>query len=75
LEELSELYDEKKAKLMQDIIAVERAITSLPPDLQMLMRYRYIMGLKWEQINERMYISATQSKRMHHAALKKLGAE
>ena len=75
LEELSALYEEKKADLMQDIITVERAISVLPSDLRMLMRHRYIDGYKWEQINEMMYISSTQSKRMHHAALKILGLE
>ena len=75
LEELSTLYEEKKADLMQDIITVERAIAVLPSDLRMMMRYRYIDGYKWEQINEMMYISSTQSKRMHHAALKILGLE
>lgn len=75
LEELSALYEEKKADLMQDIITVERAIATLPPELRMMMRYRYIDGYKWEQVNEMMYISSTQSKRMHHAALKILGLE
>ena len=69
LEELSELYEENKAELMQDIIAVERAISDLSPDLRMLMRYRYIMGMKWEQVNETMCISEPTSKRMHRKAL------
>ena len=72
LEELSALYEEKKADLMQDIIAVERAISVLPSDLRMLMRYRYIDGYKWEQVNEMMYISERTSKRMHKAAMELL---
>ena len=69
LEELSILYEEKKADLMQDIITVERAIAALPPELRMLIRYRYIDGYKWEQVNEMMYISEPTSKRMHRKAL------
>ena len=69
LEELSALYEEKKADLMQDIITVERAISVLPSDLRMLIRYRYIDGYKWEQVNEMMYISEPTSKRMHRKAL------
>lgn len=69
LEELSALYEEKKADLMQDIITVERAISVLPSDLRMLMRYRYIDGYKWEQVNEMMCISEPTSKRMHRKAL------
>lgn len=72
LEELSALYEEKKADLIQDIITVERAISVLPSDLRMLMRYRYIDGYKWEQVNEMMYISERTSKRMHKAAMELL---
>lgn len=72
LEELSTLYEEKKADLMQDIITVERAISVLPSDLRMMMRYRYIDGYKWEQVNEMMYISERTSKRMHKAAMELL---
>ena len=72
MEELSALYEEKKADLMQDIICVERAISVLPSDLRMMMRYRYIDGYKWEQVNEMMYISERTSKRMHKAAMELL---
>lgn len=69
LEILSALYENKKADLMQDVIAIELAIASLPPELRTLMRYRYIDGLKWETINDLLYLSAPTSKRMHRRAL------
>lgn len=72
LETLSALYETKKADLMQDVITVERAIFTLPSELRMLMRARYILGMKWEVINEKMYISESKSKRMHKRALKLL---
>lgn len=68
LEELSQMYEEKKADLVETQIAIERAISSLPPELRLLMRYRYIDGLKWEDVNEKLHISHSQSVRMHKYA-------
>lgn len=72
LEELSALYEAKKAELQTSIIRVERAIFTLPSELRMLMRARYILGMKWEVINEKMCISESTSKRMHRKALQLL---
>lgn len=69
LEELSALYEEKKADLMQDIITVERAIAILPPELRMLMRYRYIDGMRWEEITDIMHISIGTFHNLHNKAL------
>lgn len=69
LEELSQMYEEKKADLVETQIVIERAISSLPSDLRLLMRYRYIDGLRWGQVNDMMYISETQSKKLHRKAL------
>lgn len=69
LETLSALYEEKKAALMQDIIAVERAISALPPELRMLMRYRYIDGMRWEEIADIMHISIGTFHNWHNKAL------
>lgn len=69
LEILSALYENEKADLTRDVIAIELAITSLPSELRTLMRYRYIDGLKWETINDLLYLSAPTSKRMHRRAL------
>lgn len=70
LEELSNLYEEKKVELMQDIIAVERAISDLPPELRMLMRYRYIYGLEWETVQDKMGINKNESMYLHRKAKK-----
>lgn len=72
LEELSDLYEERKAKLVETQIAIERAISSLPSELRLLMRYRYIDGLKWEDVNEKLHISHSQSVRMHKYAVRLL---
>ena len=70
LEELSALYEEKKAMLQSDIIQIERAILMLPSDHAMLMRLRYIDGMRWEDVNSALFISATKSKQLHREALK-----
>lgn len=75
LEQLSAEYEETTAAWAEKAAEVERAVRFLPPKLGELVRLRYIDGLKWEQVNERLYISPTTSKRLHHAALKKMGLE
>ena len=75
LEQLSAEYEETTAAWAEKAAEIERAVRQLPPKLGELLRLRYIDGLKWEQVNERLYISPTTSKRLHHAALKKMGLE
>lgn len=69
LEELSDLYEERKAKLVETQIAIERAISSLPSELRLLMRYRYIDGMRWEEIAETMHISIGTFHNWHNKAL------
>ena len=75
VEQLSAEYEETTAAWAEKAAEIERAVRQLPPKLGELLRLRYVDGLKWEQVNERLYISASQSKRLHHAALKKMGLE
>ena len=46
LEELSNWYEQLKGSLMKDIRQVEQEISKLPPDLRVLMRYRYVHRLR-----------------------------
>lgn len=72
-EELAGLYDEQKCKLMKRIIRTERTICKLDNSGERcLIRYRYVDGLHWDAVNEKMHISESTSKRMHREALKKL---
>lgn len=75
LEELSEEYEETAAIWAHQAAEVERAIRSLPPDLGEIIRLRYVDGLKWEQVNEQMYVSERTSKRMHRKAMTMLFGE
>mgnify|MGYP001279557539 FL=1 len=69
LEKLSDLYEERKAKLVETQIAIERAISSLPSELRLLMQYRYIDGMRWEEIAEIMHISIGTFHNWHNKAL------
>lgn len=70
--ELRERYRAKMEELAAEQLAIEQAIESLEPTARMLMRYRYIDGLKWEEVAVRMNYSWTQTHDIHGKALKQL---
>lgn len=70
--ELQERYRAKMEELAAEQLAIEQAIESLEPTARMLMRYRYIDGLKWEEVAVRMNYSWTQTHDIHGKALKQL---
>lgn len=72
LEKLSELYEKKKSELVTAQLAIERAISSLPSELAVLMRHRYIDGMRWFEINAELNISKDTSMRWHRKALEKI---
>lgn len=72
LEELSALYEAEKAELQTSLIAIERAIASLPPELRLMMRYRYIDGLRWFEVNSKLNVSKDTSMRWHRKAIEKI---
>lgn len=72
-ERLAARYAEIAAHWAQQALAAEQALGALPPDLQELMRLRYVEGWKWEKVNGALYISEATSKRMHRKALGLLG--
>lgn len=74
LEQLSAEYEKTLAHWVQLAAEVERAVRDLPPQMAELMRLRYVDGCKWEEVNERMYISPATSKRLHRAALMRMGS-
>lgn len=73
--ELQEWYKTKLDELADRQMAIETAIESLDPTARMLLRYRYIDGLKWEEVCVRMGYSWTQTHEHHSRALKKLKEE
>ena len=70
--ELQERYKVKMEELAAEQLAIETAIDSLNPTQRMLLRYRYIDGLKWEEICCKMNYGWTQIHEHHSAALRLL---
>ena len=62
---LQKFYRAKLAELAAEQLAVEEAIGRLAPSQRTLMRCRYMDGLKWEEVCDRMNYSWTQIHRIH----------
>ena len=73
--ELQQRYREKLEELAAEQLAIETAIESLDQTARMLLRYRYIDGLKWEEVCIKMCYSWTQTHEIHGKALLKLRGE
>lgn len=73
--ELQEKYRAKLGSLAEEQLAIETAIERLEPTARMLLRYRYLDGLKWEEVCVRMNYSWKQTHRIHGEALRQLKEE
>lgn len=70
--ELQEKYEAKIAEMNAEMLFVETAIENLEPTARMLLRYRYLECLKWEEVCVKMNYSWMQTHRIHANALKQL---
>ena len=70
--ELEEKYKQLLAELDAELLAIETAIETLDPTARTLLRYRYIDGLKWEEVCVRMNYSWNRTHAIHAEALKQL---
>lgn len=66
-------YTEKRKALTAMLMEMEKSMEILTPTERMLIRYRYMDGLAWENVCVTMGYSWTQIHRIHSAALIKLG--
>ena len=73
--ELQEMYRAKLDELASEQLAIEQAIEQLDPTARMLLRYRYIDGLQWEQVCVKMSYSWRQTHYLHGEALRQLSLE
>lgn len=71
-EALLKRYDRKLCQLLAEQTAIEDAIERLDPVARQLMRYRYIQGMKWEDICLTMGYSWRRIHQLHHHALASL---
>lgn len=71
--QLIQVYQEQLAQLEEEQLAVETAIKSLDDSTaRQLLRYRYIDGLKWEEVAVLLNYSWTQTHEIHGRALRQL---
>ena len=73
--ELLEYYQEKKASLMGEQLAIEMAIEALDYRDRTVLRLYYIEGLTWEQVCVLVNYSWRQVHNIHSAALMKLAED
>ena len=71
-DELRALYDKKREKLTAELMHIEQVIETLGPTERTLMRLRYIDGLSWQAICNRINYSWQQTHRIHARALVKI---
>ncbi len=72
--QLQALYWRRCEELAAELLAIETAIESLDPTARLLCSYRYIDGLRWEEVCERMNYSWSQVHNLHRHALDVLRA-
>ena len=70
--DIDELYLPKKTALLRELERIEQAIETLGPTERTLMRLRYIEGLSWQEVCDRIHYSWQQTHRIHANALIKL---
>lgn len=73
--ELEKRYRAQLAQMSSAMLEIEARIAVLPTsDERRLIRYRYLAGLGWEDVCERIHYSWTQTHRIHRRALANLAA-
>lgn len=70
--QLQDQYIDLLHELTKEQIAIEKAIETLAPRERELLRLRYLMGMKWEDICVVMSYSWKQIHRIHGFALRQL---
>lgn len=73
--DLVERYQRKLEDLRAEALQIEDAIETLEPIEQMLMRYRYLDGMTWEEVAVAISYSWMQMHRIHSRALTKLSEQ
>lgn len=71
-DELCRRYKAKIAEMLEEQTAIEKLIDSLEPTERKLARYRYIDGLTWEEVSEKMNYGTRQPHRIHDRMIEKL---
>lgn len=67
--DLQRLYRQKIRQLQTAQLRIEKAIGGLDPDMQILMRAKYIEEKSWEEVSSVIGYSLRQTHRLHAKAL------
>lgn len=72
-DEICGKYEKQLKRYQQETIAIENAIEGVQdPRLRLILRYKYMDGLKWETIADLMHYEISWIFRMHGQALHEL---
>ena len=72
-EEISSKYEKQLKQYQRETIEIENAILGVAdPRYRLLLRYRYMDGLKWETIADLMHYEVSSLYKMHGQALREL---
>jgi DNA-directed RNA polymerase specialized sigma subunit len=71
-DELHTRYKTKIAEMLEEQTVIEALIDSLEPTERQPARYRYIDGLTWEEVSEKMNYGTRQPHRIHDRMIEKL---
>lgn len=74
-EQVRAALEAKKAELCEELLAIERALGSLPSRERRVLRCYYVQGLTWEQVCVETNYSWRQIHRIHSRALQLLQAD
>lgn len=69
--QLIEIYIEKRISALEEHIKIERFIDTIDdPELRMIIRYRNLDLMKWEEIGDEMAMDRTTVSKKYHNGLK-----
>lgn len=71
---LQDRYRAALADVEREQLEIETAMQNLLPAERMVIRYRYLDAMSWEEVCEKMHYGWTQTHRLHAAALRALEA-
>lgn len=72
IEELKSVYNKKISEILEFQIKIENAIDELEPEERILIRKRYIDGLKWEEVCQELNISWRTAHRLNKKIMEKI---
>lgn len=72
IEELKDVYNKKISQILEFQIRIENAIDELEPEERILIRKRYIDGLKWEEVCQELNISWRTAHRLNKKIMEKI---